>query len=331
MRQAAARTRQTNRLTHACLAAATSVESPASQGPRAKARARGAILHDDGSACHVLHLEQNAGSSLTGTDETSVQPRRIIPPRRPNGPGRRESVLPLRNAGRCDRRLQMWLLAGCIAGTVALRLVANRQDADGSDATRPTLHHAERRDGVPRPNCVRLGEPDSPSPSPRPMSTARTSQTPGGPGASDRSPPAGRRATYIDHGEPTLAELFQAIRTVESAGDDRAVGDGGRSLGPYQCGRAAWRDACEHAGVDWDYDARVWSRPHCETIMQWYWERYGASTAEQRARTWNGGPRGAQRHSTLAYWQRVEAGLPIACRPAARRHPVRRPGRGGRP
>ena len=110
-------------------------------------------------------------------------------------------------------------------------------------------------------------------------------------------------------GPPTTAPLFNAIREVESGGDDFAVGDGGRSRGPYQCGRAAWQDANEWLGTDLDYDVYVWDRATTERIMLAYWERYGCDTDEKRARCWNGGPRGMEKSATLGYWQKVRRAM----------------------
>ena len=103
-----------------------------------------------------------------------------------------------------------------------------------------------------------------------------------------------------------LQPLFDALWQVESTGRIRVVGDGGRSKGPYQISRAYWKDACQFGGVNWDYDRYVWSRPHCQAVMKWYWQRYGARTDEQRARIHNGGPRGDQTPRTLAYWRKVQ-------------------------
>ena len=104
--------------------------------------------------------------------------------------------------------------------------------------------------------------------------------------------------------------LYDAIRMVESGGDDRAIGDSGRSRGPYQCGRAAWQDACEYGKVKWDYDTFVWSRWHCERIMGFYWARYKAETWEEKARCWNSGPRWRKKyHLTNGYWREVQQHL----------------------
>ena len=96
--------------------------------------------------------------------------------------------------------------------------------------------------------------------------------------------------------------LFDAIRQIESGGNDSAVGDGGRSVGPYQCGLLAWLDG---GGKREDYPRLAYDRAATERIMVRYWERYGAATDEAKARTWNGGPRGMNKKATLAYWTKV--------------------------
>ena len=111
-------------------------------------------------------------------------------------------------------------------------------------------------------------------------------------------------------GWPDNYNIFIAIRQVESNGDDRAIGDGGRSLGPYQISRAYWQDANEHlerrGRRTYDYDTLVWDSLTSEIIMSAYWDRYGAKTLEDKARMHNGGPRGHLRDSTLVYWERVQ-------------------------
>ena len=100
--------------------------------------------------------------------------------------------------------------------------------------------------------------------------------------------------------------LFDAIRQVESSGDDKAVGDGGRSLGPYQMGMDAWQDS---GGVPAMYRRAAFDRAHSEAAMLRYWQRYEAVTDEQKARTWNGGPRGMSKAATLPYWAKVRREL----------------------
>ncbi len=113
--------------------------------------------------------------------------------------------------------------------------------------------------------------------------------------------PKQKKLLEITVSEPTLKLLFYAIRQRESSHNDRAVGDNGKSRGPYQITKAYWADA----NVEWDYDTFVWSRFHSEQVMIAYWKRYGAQTDEQRARMHNGGPRGVQKASTLNYWKSI--------------------------
>lgn len=141
---------------------------------------------------------------------------------------------------------------------------------------------------------------------PPPSVSVRSAATRRGPAASPSAPKPAPRPERPAPQDP-LRPLFDALLMEESKGDDYAIGDGGRSLGPYQCTRAAWKDGCEWGGVDWDYDTFVWSRWHCEWVMIWYWERHECVNDEERARAWNGGPWGPQKESTLAYWHRVRA------------------------
>ena len=103
--------------------------------------------------------------------------------------------------------------------------------------------------------------------------------------------------------------LFAAVVAVESNGRADAVGDHGLARGLIQAHRAAWREGCEALGVRWSYTTGVKDAAKCRAVFYAYTGRYGARTAEQRARTWNGGPAGARSAATLGYWRRVKARL----------------------
>ena len=108
--------------------------------------------------------------------------------------------------------------------------------------------------------------------------------------------------------------FLNAVRQVESGGDDAAVGDSGSSRGPMQCGRAAWADAREYLGVDWDYDRCVWLRFESEIVFIGYTQRWDARTWEERARCWNSGPQWRKKYRlTDGYWRRVRRTMQGAC------------------
>lgn len=103
----------------------------------------------------------------------------------------------------------------------------------------------------------------------------------------------------------SLRPLFDAMREVESGGDPDAVGDGGRSLGPYQIQWKYWRDA----GLPGSYrDVR--NPAYAEKVMLAYWERYCPDALARQdyatlARVHNGGPQGTRNPATLYYWRKV--------------------------
>ena len=107
-----------------------------------------------------------------------------------------------------------------------------------------------------------------------------------------------------------LELLLDAIRVVETGGEPNggrdALGDQGRSLGPFQIQRSYWIDS----GVpgSWE-DCREPS--YARRVVHAYWRRYApqayaSADAQVLARVHNGGPAGARSQRTLAYWARVE-------------------------
>lgn len=186
----------------------------------------------------------------------------------------------------------------------------------GREASKPAVRNADGPAGIDLGACVATATLPFPAVESGPKGTAAIGSVSDADGglvdnrtgrAADGEIPSAlpRKAEDVNQSQARLARLFDAIRQVESGGDDRAVGDGGRSCGPYQCGRAAWADG---GGNPKDYDRLVWNRAACEKVMRGYWKRYGATTDEQRARTWNGGPNGMQKKATLAYWHKVKEG-----------------------
>lgn len=108
--------------------------------------------------------------------------------------------------------------------------------------------------------------------------------------------------------DANLTALFQAIRMVETGAEDRpenAVGDGGKSLGPYQISRKYLADS----GIRGDWQ-RCRDRKYSEAVMIAYWKRHCPEALRTRdyqklARVHNGGPNGHRKAATRPYWNMV--------------------------
>jgi len=109
-----------------------------------------------------------------------------------------------------------------------------------------------------------------------------------------------------------MTALFDAIRAVETGGIAKscdAVGDGGRSIGPYQISEAYWQDS----GVRGSW-VRCMGRRYSEGVMLAYWKRYCPEALQTRdfeilSRIHNGGPTGHLKQSTLRYWRLIQTHL----------------------
>ena len=107
----------------------------------------------------------------------------------------------------------------------------------------------------------------------------------------------------------TISNLISALIIVESSGNDLAVGDGGKAIGPLQIHKAVILDVNRITGSNYrhqDMTNRAQARAVCEAYLRHYGK--GAST-EQLARRWNGGPKGDTKTSTEAYWAKVKKHL----------------------
>ena len=109
-----------------------------------------------------------------------------------------------------------------------------------------------------------------------------------------------------------MRSFFNALAQVEtgsSANPATAVGDSGRSLGPYQIGRQYWKDS----GVTGSYRS-VSNKAYAERVMLAYWQKHCPQALARRdyrtlARVHNGGPDGTQEKKTALYWQRVRQAM----------------------
>jgi hypothetical protein len=106
-----------------------------------------------------------------------------------------------------------------------------------------------------------------------------------------------------------LTNLISALIAVESSGNDLAIGDQGRAIGPLQIHRAVVVDVNRFTGSHYRH-SEMTNRTIARNVCQAYLEHYGKGcTTEQLARKWNGGPTGDRKTATLGYWRKVEAQL----------------------
>ena len=109
----------------------------------------------------------------------------------------------------------------------------------------------------------------------------------------------------------TNAILAAALILVESRGNDRAVGDGGRAIGPLQIHAEILLDVNRRFGTRFTHRGMT-NRADAVAVMDRYLWMYAqpgrlgrAVTNTDRARIWNGGPDGWRKTATEAYAKRV--------------------------
>ena len=106
-----------------------------------------------------------------------------------------------------------------------------------------------------------------------------------------------------------LTNLITALIIVESSGNDQAIGDNGRAVGPLQIHRGVVQDVNRITGSNYRH-SEMTNRAAARAVCQAYLEHYGrGKSLEQQARIWNGGPTGDRKTATVAYWRRVQKHL----------------------
>ena len=119
--------------------------------------------------------------------------------------------------------------------------------------------------------------------------------------------------------------FWAAIQQVETGGCKdplNAVGDQGRSIGPYQIMRAYYNDAIQQdpsltsGGRSYENVKGPGSLSYGKEVGNAYMERYATvsrlgrtPTNEDFARIHNGGPNGYRNTATVGYWRKVESHL----------------------
>lgn len=113
-----------------------------------------------------------------------------------------------------------------------------------------------------------------------------------------------------------VADLIPALIQVESNGDSKAVGDGGKALGQLQIWDVVVQDVRRIAKrndlVHHDAYDRQLSQYMCVVYLTHYGKHYVRTTGrpctyEVLARMWNGGPKGYTKQATVKYWAKVQA------------------------
>jgi Destabilase len=107
------------------------------------------------------------------------------------------------------------------------------------------------------------------------------------------------------------ARLLDALRQVESHGNDRAVGDNGKAIGPYQIWYSYWKDAVEFDKTLGGSYEDCYKPDYARRVVIAYLSRYAPKNAsyEQLARIHNGGPKGDKNNKTIKYWNKVKKEL----------------------
>ena len=108
---------------------------------------------------------------------------------------------------------------------------------------------------------------------------------------------------------PARAGLWEAVCAVESGGNPRAVGDKGKAVGIAQIHPIMVKDVNAFAGTSFTLKDRL-DPVKSKAIFDLYIERYAKGRSlEFKARIWNGGPQGASKRATLAYWRKIQSKL----------------------
>ena len=123
--------------------------------------------------------------------------------------------------------------------------------------------------------------------------------------------PTRNTATHSNTTAMNLNNLITALMIVESSGNDQAIGDNGRALGPLQIHRGVVLDVNRITGSNYRWESMT-NRAQARAVCEAYLKHWGKGcTTEQLARKWNGGgPSGDKKKATEAYWLRVKKHLP---------------------
>jgi hypothetical protein len=106
------------------------------------------------------------------------------------------------------------------------------------------------------------------------------------------------------------ALLLDAIEQVESGGQADAIGDNGKAVGAYQIHKICVDDVNRILGEKiYTYSHRL-NKAKSRQMCEIYIDHYGRNKTDlDKARIWNGGPRGHKKKATLKYAQKIKKHL----------------------
>jgi len=113
----------------------------------------------------------------------------------------------------------------------------------------------------------------------------------------------------------TEDQLIKALINVESSNNDNAYRSGEDAAGCLQIRRTMVRDVNrilkrQKSHIRFNFEDR-WDRQKSIEMFNIYCNHYNLVTPEEKARCWNGGPRGLQKLSTKRYWEKVKKQLAV--------------------
>ncbi len=121
------------------------------------------------------------------------------------------------------------------------------------------------------------------------------------------------RPNAVEAKQPIFEQFLTALEQIESGGDTKAVGDGGKAIGILQIWPIYVKDVNRILGVEKFTLFDRWDAVKSRDMVRIYLNHYASEarlgrtpTYEDMARIHNGGPNGYKKDCTKAYWGKVE-------------------------
>jgi hypothetical protein len=111
----------------------------------------------------------------------------------------------------------------------------------------------------------------------------------------------------------SLSAIIAILVSIESSGNDLAIGDGGAARGPLQIHKSVVEDVNRISGKSFQW-RRMTNRAEATQVATIYLSHYATEarlghkpTSEDVARIWNGGPNGYKRTATDGYARKFKS------------------------